>query len=239
MIKIDSSDSAKISHLVRTFDNHRAVIEAVTNGYEKGWIIVDDDEKSRCFFIHQSGGYFFLHGTPGTGFIEQISEYLYEDLKLECIEVVISEPALEKLIPAVFGNRRYKVFQRKVFHLNLAKFETLSKLGPAKLPGNYQVQVANDESALSIAILANNKVVSKCRAIIGTKEIEISIETAEKHRRKGYAMYTAQELIKKALERDMVPVWSCWTFNDASIGLANKLGFEEIGLVNVYLWDIY
>ena len=219
---------------MRTFGNHRAVVEAVANGNEDGWIMVDTREKPTSFFMHESGGFFFLHGRPNADFIKQISEHLYHDLKLERIEVFISDPALESVIPELFGNRKYKTFQRKVFHLNKEKFHAADESSPSKLPGNLRVQSVCEERSLSATIIADNDVATHCRAIIGVNEFEISIETAKEHRRKGYAVYAAQKLIKTALQRDMIPVWSCWSFNDASIGLAKKLGFEEIRTVTVY-----
>jgi hypothetical protein len=138
--RIDSSDVAKISWLVSTFDNHRAVVEAVASGYEEGWIIVDDGRAPTCFLIHNSGGFFFLHGMPNAVFIEQVSEYLYQDLKLECIEVVISDPALEKVIPAVFRNRKHKVFRRAVFRLNLERFSAVCGSESLVLPTDIRVE---------------------------------------------------------------------------------------------------
>ena len=78
MTLLSGANSKKISHLAHTFNNHRAVIEAVVNGNVKGWIMVDDDTKPSCFFLHDDGGFFYLHGAPTNAFIEQISNHLFK-----------------------------------------------------------------------------------------------------------------------------------------------------------------
>lgn len=57
---------------------------------------------------------------------------------------------------------------------------------------------------------------------------EISIETIEKHRRKGLARTCATALINHTLQNDHIPHWECETTNEASANLTESLGFSKL-----------
>jgi RimJ/RimL family protein N-acetyltransferase len=237
--KLGGIKNKAIIPMAKTFTSHNAVIEAIINETEPGSIFVDDTKKPSTFFIHQKDGFFFLHGKYSESFFSLISDYLFKELKLSCIEIILSDSLLEKSIPIIFDNRKHKIFHRKIFSLNRAKYESdFPAIRTDSLP-DIVLQIENKQDRLSLRLLKDNNVVASCRTIIGEKEAEISIETEEEYRRKGYATFAAKKIVDLILERNLAPVWSCWEFNEPSIKLAEKICFQPANEIQVYLWDIY
>lgn len=56
--------------------------------------------------------------------------------------------------------------------------------------------------------------------------LEIGIETLEKHRGKGLALYVCSLLIDYCIKHGFEPVWACRSDNAGSFRLAQSLGFE-------------
>lgn len=63
---------------------------------------------------------------------------------------------------------------------------------------------------------------SSCRF---ENQLEIGIETLEKYRGKGFALYVCSVLINYCIENGLEPIWACRMENIASYQLAHKLGF--------------
>lgn len=63
---------------------------------------------------------------------------------------------------------------------------------------------------------------SSCRF---ENQLEIGIETLEKYRGKGFALYVCSALINYCIENGLEPIWACRMENIASYQLALKLGF--------------
>ncbi len=66
-------------------------------------------------------------------------------------------------------------------------------------------------------------------AAVSRAEIDIGVETAEEHRRKGLAAAAAAEMIRFSLGEGKHPVWACSAENIGSRRLAEKLGFVKTG----------
>jgi len=82
------------------------------------------------------------------------------------------------------------------------------------------------ERGIGYAIVGEESVISRCHAVmIGDGEAEISIETAETHRRQGHASLGACAFTEHCLAYDLKPAWSCWAENTPSRRLAESLGF--------------
>ncbi len=56
-------------------------------------------------------------------------------------------------------------------------------------------------------------------------EREVGIKTFPDFRRKGLAYVTACAYIEECLDNNLIPVWSCFSNNEISIKLAEKLGY--------------
>lgn len=67
---------------------------------------------------------------------------------------------------------------------------------------------------------------------------EISIETGEKHRRKGFAKTCATALINHYLSKGHTPHWECEATNLASAKLAETLGFSKLHDYTCYGFSI-
>lgn len=72
--------------------------------------------------------------------------------------------------------------------------------------------------------------VSFCHAEVQTETLwDVSIDTLEDHRRKGYAEKAVTHLAEHMLdERNKRPVWGALETNEASLRLAAKLGFRPV-----------
>ncbi len=56
-------------------------------------------------------------------------------------------------------------------------------------------------------------------------EREVGIKTFPDFQRKGLAYLTASAYIEECLEKNLIPVWSCFSDNEKSVKLAKKLGY--------------
>ncbi len=63
-------------------------------------------------------------------------------------------------------------------------------------------------------------------AFLKDNMLELGIETASRHRGKGYAVHVCKALTDYCLENAYEPIWSCRLENAGSFNLARKLGFE-------------
>ena len=69
-------------------------------------------------------------------------------------------------------------------------------------------------------------------------EREVGIKTFPDFQRKGLAYVTACAYIEECLENDFIPVWSCFSDNEVSIKLAEKLGYTIAASHPIYFASI-
>lgn len=92
------------------------------------------------------------------------------------------------------------------------------------------------EKGFGKAAVFNESIVCWCTAeYVSENMCGIGIETLEDFRREGIATVTAVEFIRDCLDNDMIPFWDCSADNTASVGLAEKLGFDKIDESRVLL----
>lgn len=82
-----------------------------------------------------------------------------------------------------------------------------------------------------MASFVDDRPVAFCYAVVETEGWwDVSIETLEGHRRKGLAAAAFWELHRwMSAEKGKAPVWGAYVDNPASLKLAAKLGFREVG----------
>ena len=83
------------------------------------------------------------------------------------------------------------------------------------------------EKGIGFSLIIDDKPASTAySAFVFADKLEIGIETDEKYRGKGFAMYTCSSLIDYCIEKNLEPIWACRLENTGSYLLAQKLGFE-------------
>jgi RimJ/RimL family protein N-acetyltransferase len=78
-------------------------------------------------------------------------------------------------------------------------------------------------------LLRGDEIVSWCLSEYNTgQRCEVGIETQPGYHRRGYGTLVASALVEHALASGITEVgWHCWATNEASIALAQKVGFER------------
>ena len=88
---------------------------------------------------------------------------------------------------------------------------------------------ADEEDIAIVAALAAHLPVAFCYAGATSERLwDVAVDTAESHRRLGYAASAVMRLIRDNAARGLSPVWGAVESNAASLGLARKLGFVEV-----------
>ena len=132
-----------------------------------------------------------------------------------------------------FDYKRYKKLKAQSDH-QLVKIEKMNhsqfmefqgKVVPRLFWDNYEDFIKN---GMAYTVIENDDIASIAfSAYVHKDKLELGIETAEKHRNKGYAIEACSKLINHCLLNDREPVWSCKFENINSYRLAIKLGFDE------------
>jgi len=88
-----------------------------------------------------------------------------------------------------------------------------------------------------VCMLRGDEIVSEAYGVFrGAGRVELGVVTHSEHRGRNYASITCAHLISMLETRDTAMYWSCHLSNDASVGVARKLGFVGERL---YWWMFY
>ena len=90
---------------------------------------------------------------------------------------------------------------------------------------SYDDAIHNSEG---IAYKLNNDFVSTCyAAVISDNKAEIDVYTNPNYRKQGFAKKVTEYFLIQCLDKNIEPVWDCYSNNIASVNLAISLGFEK------------
>ncbi|MXV73495.1 GNAT family N-acetyltransferase [Candidatus Poribacteria bacterium] len=114
--------------------------------------------------------------------------------------------------------------------LTLADVERLTK-APAEVQGNgYKTHKAMVTEGITAGAVVDGDIVAIAHTYAETDlHADIGVSTLEQWREKGFATAAAALVAQEIQARGKVPAWSCGEDNFASLRVAQKLGFTEIG----------
>jgi len=171
-------------------------------------------------------------------------------------EAIVEAASLSKEVVAQFDNQGPVVAALPRWHREFATLHVLG--GSPRLPAvrGDAVRLLTRKEVASIAGLPSElrselevaarwspvaatvvegRPVSFCYAGSETESLwDISIDTLEGHRRRGFAALCVGYMISHMRAVGKEPVWGAYESNDASLGLAAKLGFEAVDRVVVF-----
>ena len=114
--------------------------------------------------------------------------------------------------------------------LTLADVERLTE-APAEVQGNgYKTHRSMLTEGIAAGAIVDGAVVAIAHTYAETDlHADIGVSTLEPWREKGFATTAASLVAEEIQARGKVPAWSCGEDNFASLRVAEKLGFTEIG----------
>lgn len=117
--------------------------------------------------------------------------------------------------------------------LDALRGRTVSRFVPGALP--HAGPLARNVTVPMAAVWADGRPVSFCYPVWQTETLwDVSIETLEAYRRRGFAARAARTMIRYMRRGGRAPVWGALDTNLASRTLAAKLGFVENAGITVF-----
>jgi len=240
-------------------------VNAVIEGYTAGRIFVDDIAAPRAAYTLTTCGYSYLAGdADATAFSVALGALLTKTLLPT--QARSGDPTLVfypltlgwgAAIPALLPDLSLLPLYRRTFTFDAAAFAARRAALPP-LPDGFSLcpidaaflahsqrqmepwtsNAAFLEHGCGFCLLDGETPVSECFTVfVGAGVAEISVQTEEAYRRRGFAAHTAAALITACLECGLRPNWECWWENESSTRLAQKLGFEVVEDHLVYFWE--
>lgn len=114
--------------------------------------------------------------------------------------------------------------------LTVEDVERLSK-APAEIQGNgYKTHAAMITDGIAAGAVVDSNIVAIAHTYAETDlHADIGVSTLEAWRKKGFSTAAASLVAQEIQAKGKVPAWSCGEDNHASLRVAQKLGFTEIG----------
>ena len=102
---------------------------------------------------------------------------------------------------------------------------------PAEVQGNgYKTHAAMVTDGIAAGAIVDNNIVAIAHTYAENNlHTDIGVSTIEAWREKGFATAAASLVAQEIQASGKVPVWSCGEDNIASLSVAQKLGFTEVG----------
>ena len=102
---------------------------------------------------------------------------------------------------------------------------------PVEVQGNgYKTHESMVTDGIAAGAVVDNNIVAIAHTYAETNlHTDIGVSTVEQWREKGFATAVASLVAQEIQARGKVPVWSCGEDNTASLRVAQKLGFTEVG----------
>ncbi len=249
MIRLNVDSYPKVTEPLQKLPINTLFAQAVINGHVQGAVFVDKMMEPSAFYIVHPQGMSLLFGqTENEIFYQELQRYLMGShglrAKQEWLQVYpdswndyIRQWTHSGLI--IENSRVNFTFNRQRFeaatphsYSDLPVITPMTKeifltvdgqVNPRDYWRNAEQFLAN---GVGFSLIEDDVAVSTAfSAYVIGNQLEIGIETAAEARGKGYALQVSRALISYCLKNGLDPVWSCRRENEASYGLAQKLGF--------------
>jgi RimJ/RimL family protein N-acetyltransferase len=248
--ELEKTTYEKARPLFREMEHNQLFVDAVFESNHVGRIFVDDPEHPTaalaalmCEFHYPAGR------TDNTAFNASMREQILSELVSAEGDLLLfpTSEAWRNTLDALFADFKLLHVARKAFTFDQERFRAKHDRWQKRVPEGYTIQrydqclaegteLADFWGGLDnflahgagFAVMKGNEVVSRCHTVmVGNGEAEISIETAEPYRRRGFATLATCAFVEYCMTHGLHPAWSCWENNIASQILAQKLGFNH------------
>ncbi|NLE43265.1 MAG: GNAT family N-acetyltransferase [Chloroflexi bacterium] len=101
------------------------------------------------------------------------------------------------------------------------------------------VEALLHEGVVACAVVDGRVAATALSSAHSQRYADVGVYTAEAHRGRGYATTAASLVARRLQERGLTPVWGAGSHNIASLRVAGKLGFREVGRRTYVIADEY
>ncbi|MCR6480412.1 GNAT family N-acetyltransferase [Variovorax sp. ZS18.2.2] len=250
MLELNPSEYHRVASFFDSLPYGLSVPNSVIAGIGHGRAFANDLARPTAALVYNNGACTVAGIVDDFVFAKQVCQWLLEyhgsDYFILYAFPEAWEPVLEGFLGSATKRRR-----RFDFDFNRAKF--IQHGGRVEgVPTGYEIRrideplmqqirdVANPYSrsywksaaafaqhGIGFCALHNDAIVGMCyTAFAWQGHHDIDILTVEGHQRRGLGTLMARAFIEDCLQHGLDPNWDCWTDNQPSVALAEKLGFE-------------
>lgn len=248
MIKIKAPYPKDIVKMFDKYTHNIPVIYSVIEGQYEGCIYVDNPAAPGYALLYTPFMFCYVTGDPDiAGIGPELDALVFKEIlpDADAKEIIIFSPsgAWDRVLKQVFEAHHGFCDGRRLFEFDPDGYAK-AKEKYHKQPDGIRLCVkdTNDGSVClkpypSAQLWLGDVCVCRCSAImLGAGRAELDIETLPEHQGKGYGTFAAISLIDELLRRSYVPCWSTWPYREASLKLAQKIGFVRLPDTPAFIW---
>ncbi|MHB9132182.1 MAG: GNAT family N-acetyltransferase [Armatimonadota bacterium] len=241
-----------------TTPHQRLVYQALAAGNTRGVVWVDDAQHPANVCLWNGGHHFYFSGNADRQeFAGVVAAHITCNSSFAVLHC--ASPGWKEALRDLFNTRAVRDAARR-FYAFLSP--TLTHQQPV-LPAGYRIEPITRELFTGSALdhidcvhdeitsmwnsvddfltrgfgycaVQGNEIANWCTAeYVSTAQCGIGIETVEAHQRRGLATLTTTAFVQHCLRHGILPHWDCWTANEASWRVAEKVGFTRVTEYNV------
>lgn len=248
--ELEKTAYAKARPLFQAMEHSQLFAAAVFEGNHVGRIFVDDPEHPTAALATLACEFHYPAGrTDNAAFNTALRSQILSELVSAEGDLLLfpTSEAWRNTLDALFADFKLLHVARKAFTFDQECFKAKHAGWQNRISEGYTIRrydrclAENTEledfwgnldnflaHGVGFAVMKGETVISRCHSVmVGNGEAEISIETAESHRRRGFATLATCAFVEYCLAHHLRPAWSCWDNNIPSQILAQKLGFNH------------
>lgn len=251
MVRLPSSQYPAAGALYRDHNAYFPLIAAVLGGEQNGVVHADRAENPAQVYVEHTFGFAQVFGASVPAFEHALQRYLLIDKTFSCAKVRLYTPHSPGFLqsPDCAGLRSW----RQHFQLDTTRADLDANEG--QLPVNGQalvyanadhvdlieqafgvvgrfwrnpVDFADRSNAVLALVDGHPAAICYAAAVVGGKA-EIDVLTLPAYRHLGLAKAVVRLFNKRCLAKNVLPLWDCFTNNDASMALCQSVGFVPLG----------
>lgn len=219
---------------------------SIAEGFQEGDIYTDCVEHPTFALFWHVSGFAYLTGRPNDEYLEDIYKLMRNEDGTNPRRLVLE---LKDEVVATYFQKKENVEEQPRYRFRLQEKDTFEGV----LPEGYEIKEVDGQLLSKISgfvvpasfwksdkeflekgkgycIMYGDEFASVAfAAAVSSEQVDIGIETAETHRRKGLAAIAAKKMVEYVKSIHKEPVWDCIASNVGSRCTAEKVGFEIVG----------
>lgn len=227
------------------------IIAAVLGGGQDGHVYADSIYKPRQVYVEHASGFAQVFGAPAPAFEESLRRHLFIYKKFSSAKVRLYTPHKPNFLSA--GDRSSTQSWRQRFYFDSSRFGSNNILPNVRSSDVQIVSVSRNNASLieayfgvavrfwrtledfvnfsnAVVAVMNGQPAAICyAAAVAGGRAEIDVLTLLPFRHLGLGKAVAHSFVQNCIERNVMPLWDCFTNNAASIALSQSVGFLPIG----------